>query len=399
MSAHPRPASTIARWGVALNFMTNGLMMHLVPRLPEIKQNYALSEGFYGLLVAAMGVGAIASGPLPAKLIRHFGPLRVGLITTWLAACLLVVAGFAPHPFIFAGAFFVVGFLDASIDTAQNTQGVRVENWSGRTIINSLHGTWSIGAIIGGGIGAACAGLGVPIGWQALGMSVLIAALALACYRMGHIPAEVDERLRQTKAQQDASAHPNWRRLLPAVPLALIGLAGVLPEDVAHNWGAVYLVSQFELPFAVAGLAMVVMLAAQIVGRFTADALTDRFGAWQVATMGGLLVGLGGLTMVAAPHPALVYVGLAAMGYGCASLVPTAYAAAGRIPGVASGTGITVVSFAMRIGLAFCSPLIGGLAELAGLRLALLVAGAAGLTAAVLSWRAPKSPDAVAAHS
>jgi MFS family permease len=368
--------------------MTNGLMMHLVPRLPEIKQNFGLSEGYYGLVVAAMGFGAISAGPLPARLISRFGPLRVGLVTTWTAAIFLAVAGFAGTPVLFAAAYFLVGFLDASIDAAQNTQGVQVENWTGRTIINSLHGTWSVGAIIAGGIGAACAGLGVPIRWQALGMSILIAVLALFCYRMGHIPTDVAKRLQQAKADQDRRAHPNWRRLLPAIPLALIGLAGVLPEDVTHNWGAVYLVSEFDLPFATAGLAMVVMLAMQIIGRFTADGLTERFGAWQLATVGGLLVGSGGLLMVSAPHPALVYLGLALMGYGCASLVPTAYAAAGRIPGVASGTGITVVSFAMRITFTFSSPFIGGAAELFGLRIALLVAAVAGLTAAALCWRA-----------
>lgn len=377
-----------ARFGVALNFMTNGLMMHLVPRLPEIKQNFDLGDGFYGLVVAAMGLGAISAGPLPARFINRFGPLRVALITTWAAALLLVVVGFAPHPIVFAAAYFLVGFLDACIDTAQNTQAVRVEIWSGQTIINSLHGTWSIGAIIAGGIGAACAGLGIPIGWQTLGMSLLIGTLALFCYRLGQIPAEVDEQQRHAKARADRDAHPNWRRLLPAIPLALIALAGVLPEDVAHNWGAVYLVSEFSLPFATAGLAVVAMLSAQIIGRFTADGLTDRFGAWNVATVGGLLIGVGGALMVLAPHPVWVYLGLALLGYGSASLVPTAYAAAGRIPGVAPGTGITVVSFAMRLTFTFSSPFIGGAAELFGLRSALLVATVAGLTAALLCWRA-----------
>lgn len=366
--------------------MTNGLMQTLLPRLPEIKQNFGLGDGIYGIVVAAGGVGAIAAGPLPAYLISRLGALKVSLYCTLAAAVFLVVAGFAPHPLVFAGALFVVGILDSCIDAAQNTQGVAVENWSGRTIINSLHGTWSIGAALAGLIGAGAAGLGVPIGVHALIMGVLIAVLALICYRMGHIPADV--RAAQAKAKQHSDKHAptKWRALLPAIPLAIIGLAGIIPEDVAFNWGSLYLVREFDLSVATAGLALVTLLVCQIIGRFTADLLTDRFGAWRVAAFGGFLVGLGSLLIITAPVAWLVYVGFGLSGYGCASIIPTAFAAAGRLPGVASGTGITVVSFAMRITIAFSSPLIGGVAELSGLRTALAVGAIAGSVAAILSW-------------
>ncbi len=273
------PSPGRARVGVALTFMTNGLMMNLLPRLPEIKQNFALGDGLYGIVVAAMGVGAITSGPLPARLIARFGALKVSLVGTLGAAVLLVVAGFAPNPIVFAAAFFFIGILDACIDSAQNTQGVAVEIWSGRTIITSLHGTWSIGAAIAGVIGSMCAGLQVPIGAQALGMSILIAVSAIACYRMGTIPEDVRAEQAKLRAHRDKGAPTKWRRLVPLIPLTIIGLAGVIPEDVANNWGAVYLVEEFSLPFSVAGLAMVTMLVAQIIGRFTADGLSDRFRA------------------------------------------------------------------------------------------------------------------------
>ncbi len=373
---------------MSLSFLTNGLMMHLLPRLPEIKLSFDLGDGLYGIVVAAMGVGAIAAGPLPAKLMARHGAPRVFVMCTVAAAGFMTVAGFAPHAAIFAGAFFMVGILDSCIDAAQNTQGVAVELWTGRTIINSLHGTWSIGAVIAGVIGAACAGLGVPIGLQSVGMSVLIALLGVVGFRLSHIPEHVHLQQSAAKAQRDHRAPTRWRRLLPAMPLAVIGLAGIIPEDVANNWGAVYLVSEFGMGFSVAGLAMVAMLAAQIVGRFTADALSDRFGAWTLATAGGLLVGLGSLLVVLTPAPELVYVGFALTGFGCASLIPTAYAASGRIPGLAPGSGITMVSFAMRIGLAASSPVIGGIAELDGLRTALGIAAVAGLIAAALCWRA-----------
>lgn len=369
---------------MALSFLTNGLMLSLFPRLPEIKADLGMTDGIFGVVVAAVGIGAITAGPLPARLIARFGALSVILGGTFIAAALLVVAGFAPHTLVFAGAFFVFGMADACIDAAQNTQGVAVENWSERTIINSLHGTWSVGAAIAGLLGSAAAGLRVPVGVQALAVSILIVVLALVCYRMGTIPQAVHAQMNAARAHQARKAPTNWRRALPLLPLAVITLCGALPEDVANNWGALYLVREFDLAFSLAGLGMVTMLVSQIIGRFTADALSDRFGAWQLATFGSVLVALGSLLIVLTPVAALVYVGFAMTGYGSASLIPTAYAAAGRVPGVASGTGITLVSFALRIALAGSSPLIGGLAELTDLRVALSIPVAAGIVAAIL---------------
>lgn len=365
-------------------------MVNLLPRLPEIKTALGLTDSIFGLVMASMGVGAIIAGPLPAKLIATFGPLKVALTGTCVAAVLLVIAGFAPHALILAGAFFLAGIADACIDAAQNTQGVLVENWSGRVIINSLHGTWSIGAAIAGLIGSAAAGLAIPVGVQASGVSFMMVALALICYRMGKIPEQELARMRSARARSDRHAPTNWRRTLPLVPLAVIALCGALPEDVAHNWGALYLVREFEVGFSVAGLGLVTMLVSQIIGRFTADALTERFGAWTVATYGSVLVAMGSLLIVLTPIPAGVYAGFVLTGYGCASLIPTAFAAAGRIPGLASGTGITLVSFAVRIALAGSSPLIGVLAERTDLRVALSIPVFAGVLAAILSSLRPR---------
>ncbi|GAA2183804.1 MFS transporter [Brooklawnia cerclae] len=385
MSPHPIASPGRARLGVSLNFLTNGLMLNLLPRLPEVKEGFGLGDGAYGLMMAASGVGAIAAFAFPARLIGRFGALRVALVGTLAGAGLLVVAGFAPHPAVFAAALLGMGFADACADAAQNTQGVAVEEWTGRTIINSLHATWSVGAATAGIIGSAAAGMGIGIGVQTVCMAVIVGTLAIVCYRLGTIPDHVRHQQAAVRARRDEQAPTTWRRLLPVLPLAVIALCGVIPEDTANNWSAVYLVQEFGVGYSLAGLAVVVMLVSQIQGRLAGDPLTDRFGAERVAAAGGVLVALGSLTMALAPAPAAVYAGLVLNGLGCASLIPGAYAAAGRLPGLAAGTGITLVGFALRIGLALGSPVVGGIAEVASLRASFAVVAAAGLIAAVLS--------------
>lgn len=388
------PSPQRARLGVSLNFLTNGLMLTLVPRFPEIKQAFELSDGFYGIVVAAMGTGALLAGPLPAKMIARWGALPVSLVTTCLGALMLLSAALAPNPVIFAAALFVLGGLDANIDAAQNTQGVAVQLWAGRTIMNSLHATWSIGAALATLGGAVAAGLGIPLPIHAAVMALLIIGLAFLCWWLGTIPPEVRREQETDKHRSDAQAPGNWRRLLPVIPLAILAVAGVIPEDVTFNWSTVYLVEIFGVPVASAGVAITVMLVSQVLGRFISDPLSDRFGAAQVTCVGAGVVALGSLLVWLTPLPALVYVGLILTGLGCAPIVPMAYAAAGRVPGVAAGTGITLVGFTMRVGFALNSPIMGGISELAGLRMAFIVPVLAGLVAAYLAWYARPRPGA-----
>lgn len=98
-----------------------------------------------------------------------------------------------------------------------------------------------------------------------------------------------------------------------------------------------------------------------------------------------MLIALGGLAVVAASGPGLLYAGYALAGFGCATLVPSAFAAAARLPGVSEGAGVTAVSWLMRIGFLATSPVLGALSAVTSLRRALLLLVAAGVVVAVLA--------------
>lgn len=361
-------------------------MMSLLPRLPELKQTFGLGDGFYGLMVAAMAIGSLFAAALPAILIARFGALRTSIFGMWAIAALLVVAGLAGNPVLFAAALFLMGISDAVVDAAQNTHAVVVQLWARKTIINSLHAAWSIGATLGGVIGSLGAGFRVPLLVQNGLVGALIVALSLVCWRLGTIPDEVRAQDGAEREHRDRHARSDWRRMLAVMPLALIALCGVLPEDLSNNWSGVYLVQVFDVPLGLAGSGLVVMLVIQTIGRFSADPMSDHFGAFRLATAGSLLVALGSLLIMFAPHPAVVLIGFALNGFGCASLVPTAYAAAAVVPGVSAGGGITLVSFMMRLGMTISSPAIGGISELVSLRAAVIVPVIAGLAAALVAW-------------
>ena len=82
---------------------------------------------------------------------------------------------------------------------------------------------------------------------------------------------------------------------------------------------------------------------------------------------------------LAVPSVATTLVGFALAGLGVATLIPAVYHAADELPGLAHGSGLTVVNWLLRVGFLLSPLVIGVLADATSLRIALLTVVAAGL--------------------
>lgn len=389
-----------ARVASSVQFFTNGVLVAtLLPRLPEIKRAFELSDTAYGFVVISFALGSILAANLAAPLIRRFGALQVAVGGTVLLAATLAGAGLSTSVVPFVALMMIGGVFDAVLDSGQNVHGLAVERWYGRSIINSLHASWSVGATLGGLIGAGAAAAGVPIGTQMLVSGVLWAAVAVAAGRAGTVPAE---HLRRAEEQTDEGEVGALRRRFPwriLLPVVVLAIAGTLVEDVANNWVTLYVNRELGAPIGLAGLAFAATLGAQFVGRLLGDPMTDRWGRAAVARSGGVLIALGALLAVLASSPVLAVAGFALAGFGSATLVPAAFAAADDLPGIPHGSGVAMLGWLMRLGFLLTSPLIGTLADGVGLRLALLVPVLAGVVAAVIAHRLGRRTAESARHA
>jgi hypothetical protein len=285
-----------------------------------------------------------------------------------------------------AGALLVGGALDALVDVAQNAHGLRVQRRYGRSILNSFHALWSIGAVLGGLLGSAAAGLDLDPGVH-LGVSaVLFSGLALGSYRFMLPGPDSTER-----DPVDAGAPRLPRFHLPAgtvvllLALGLIACCATATEDAGASWGALYLSNDLGAAAATAGLAFVSLQGLQFVGRLLGDRMVDRFGQRAVAQFGGATVALGMGVALAFPSTLLTIVGFGAAGFGVATLVPAAMHTADELPGLSPGTGLSVISWLMRMGFLVSPPVIGVLADASSLRVGLLLVPVAGVTTIALS--------------
>ncbi|PPG03615.1 MFS transporter [Pseudoclavibacter sp. RFBI5] len=381
-------------------FLTNGaLFANLLPRYPGLKAELALSNVEFGLVVAAYPSGALLAGLAAAALIRRFWSSRLAVAGTAITSVALFAASFAPNGLLLAAAFAFGGAADALTDVAQNSHGLRVQRRFGRSIINGFHAIWSIGAVLGGLMGAAAVALQVPLPLH-LGVSgALFTLVAVLAYRW-MIPGPEHDDVEVTTAgirvvKAGASARGGSAKYLVLLALVLLTVAGSVVEDSGSTWAALYLSGSLEAPQALAAFGFIALVGAQFVGRMLGDRLVDRFGERRVAQAGGLVTALGMGVALLFPSVGGTIAGFAAAGLGIATLVPAALHAADELPGFKPGTAITLVSWLMRLGFLAAPPLVGLLADATSLRVGLIVVPIAGivafLCAGVLAGRTRRS--------
>jgi fucose permease len=152
------------------------------------------------------------------------------------------------------------------------------------------------------------------------------------------------------------------------VTLCALALASFFAEGAAGDWSSVYLRDVTGAPAGLAGAGYVAFTATMLLTRLVGDRVVERFGATAVvrtaAAGAGLLVAAG----LAERGTAGGLVAFAAIGVGAALVIPTTVSAAARLPGMP----VRVVVSCGYAGWLLGPPLLGALAELVGLRAALV---------------------------
>jgi MFS family permease len=372
-----------ARMAVAALFLTNGAVFaNLLPRYPEIKADLGLSNAVYGAAVAAFSGGALVAGLTAAALIRRFRSSRVAVVGMLGTAVFVFAAGLASSPIVLGAALFIAGAADAVTDVAQNAHGLRVQRNYGRSIINSFHAVWSVGAILGGLMGAGAIALNIPRATH-LGVSaVVFGAVVLAAYPHLLRGRDHDDH---PSTRITAVERPRGGVYPVLVALVIIAIAGATVEDAGSTWATLYLRDSLGAPAAIAVFGYVALVGFMFVGRLIGDRQVDRFGERAVARAGGFIIAVGMGAALAFPSMPATIAGFAAAGFGVATLIPVAMHGADQLRGLRPGTGLTAVTWLMRVGFLGSPLIVGVLADATSLRFGLLSVPVAGLVVMALA--------------
>ncbi len=387
----PTLAERRARVAVAVLFFTNGaLFANLLPRYPQIKADLGIGNAAYGLAVAAFPAGAIAAGLAAGALVRRYGSARVAVGGTLVTGAGILAAGLGGSVALFAGALLLAGAADAVTDVAQNAHGLRVQRRYGRSIINSFHAIWSIGAVTGGSMAAAAIALDVPRGPHLLFSSLLFVAAACVALRFclpgpDGEPAEEDAAPDHHDREPARGTPPGARTGYVLAALVLIATAGTLVEDAGNSWATLYLSDSLHASAALAASGYVALVGAQFVGRILGDRLVDRFGQRAVARSGALIAAVGMGLALAVPDGAGDGARLRRGRVRGGDAGSGGDARGGRAARPEAGVGSHHRLLAHATGLPALPPVVGLVADATSLRAGLLVVPLAGMIVLLLA--------------
>jgi len=365
---------TAARLATMLVLFCNGLLYATWGvSVPLIKERFQASDGLLSLAMAAVAVGGIATMAAAGRWIARAGSgrasLHSGLLMALAAAPILLVPGYSA----LLALLFAYGIAAAANDVAANAQVAHLERLSGRSLIGSVHGSFSAGGLIGALIAGAWAASSLPAAANFLALAACVAVAMLLAAR--HLINEPAAEAAASPAPGDALPVPDGlvRRRLRL--FGVLAFTALVVEGAFYDWAAVYMKEVARAPASWVGLGYAAFAIAMAAGRLGGDWLRDRY-PHQTVIAGSGIVGMGGLAIVLAnASPAAVVAGFLVTGLGLSNIIPVLFSSAGRLSteaGWSASQGLAVTTRIAYAGLLAGPLLIGPVAELVGLRLSLL---------------------------
>ncbi|MFJ9690042.1 MFS transporter [Streptomyces bacillaris] len=352
-----------------------------VVRIPAIKQQTGASASTLGLALLGVSAGAVITMMLTGRLCRRYGSHAV------TAACgvllpLSIALPAQTHSALSLGLVLLVfGAAYGGMNVAMNSAAVDLVAELRRPVMPSFHAAFSLGGMVGAGLGGLVAG-----GLSASAHLFLLAGIGLLVTAFAG-PALLRHRPARPAYEPSTPRRPGPRQKLDPRARRIVLLFGVIAlctaygEGALADWGALHLEQDLGAHPGLAAAGYALFALTMTIGRLTGTLLLERLGQTRTLVLGGLVAAAGMLLGSLAPTAWLALAGFAVTGLGLANIFPVAVGRAGELAGP---SGVAAASTLGYGGMLLGPPAIGFLADWFSLpvaltTVALLAAGAAAL--------------------
>jgi hypothetical protein len=260
-------------------------------------------------------------------------------------------------------------------DVAMNVHAVLVERTTGRAMMSSFHGLWSVGCVAGAGLVT----LMLASGLTPVSASIVVSAgalLLLAVSRPLMLPGGGEPG-------DPAFVMPHGVVLLMGICCAVLFLA----EASVQDWSGVLLTTTRGVEESHAGVGYVAFASAMTVCRLVGDPIVRGLGPSRVVVLGSLSAAGGFMLAALAPYPSIDIIGYGLFGIGAANVVPVMFSAAGRQTVMPANLAIPAMTTIGYAGSLIGPAIIGLLSGLFGLPASLTIVAALLVVVGVASTR------------
>ncbi|MFF3751777.1 MFS transporter [Streptomyces sp. NPDC002018] len=426
--------SSLSRLRTALTvfFALDGFMFAgWVVRIPAVKEQTGASESGLGLALLGVSAGGVVTMVFTGRLCRRYGSLPVTVVSAVLLSLSIVLPPQAHSALTLGLVLLVFGAAYGALNVSMNSAAVDLVAALRRPVISSFHAAFSLGGMVGAGLGGLVAGGLSPTVHLLLltGLGLLVTAVTGPVLLRRSAPAPVAEPVAGAEARGAEAGRTDMSRAAGTAEtgkakaggaetggaetgrtkagrtkagraetggargrdrgtrrvvllFGVIALCTAYGEGAMADWSALHLTEDLDASPGLAAAGYSLFALAMTAGRLCGTVLLERLGQTRALVLGGLTAALGMLLGALAPNAWAALVGFAVAGLGLANIFPVAVGRAGALAGP---SGVATASTLGYGGMLLGPPAIGFLAEWLSLPLALttvaLLAAAAALVA------------------
>lgn len=376
-------------------FALDGLLFAgWVVRIPAIKHQTGASSSDLGLALLGVSAGAVATMMLTGRLCRRFGNHRVTVVSAALVSLGIALPPLTHSALALGLVLLVFGAAYGSINVAMNSAAVDLIAALRRPVMPSFHAAFSLGGMLGAGLGGLVAGQLSPTRHLLLltAAGLLITAVAGRTLLASRQPPRgapddqyTDERETQARGGRtaDTGVPPVRRTRVLVTVLGLIALCTAYGEGALADWSALHLTEDLGAGAGLAAAGYSVFALAMTVGRLSGTWLLQRLGENRALVTGGTTAACGMLLGSLAPSVWAALAGFVITGFGLANIFPIAIGRAGALAGP---DGVAAASTLGYGGMLLGPVAIGFLAEWFSLTAALTTVALLAALAALIAY-------------
>jgi len=382
--------------GVLFFYLAQGLCFSTwASRIPDIKDLFNVQDLLYwGMVLFLIPVGKFVAIPLAGWLVNKLGSRIMVQVSILGYALSLFLIGYTStfHSLVLLGIFlFFFGVFWNLCDISLNTQGIGIEKMSGKTIMATFHGAWSLAACLGALIGyfMIISDIAPAIHFTIVAVAILI--IVTICRRYLQEDVAQEPTIADTeKVELEEKKTSVWsyvrRPEMILIQLGIVGFFALIVESAMFDWSGIYFQSVLSLDKSLQ-IGFLVFMVMMTTGRFLTNFSYSKIGKQHTLQLAGAFIFLGffitallgNISSILSVKVVLNSLGFMLVGLGISCMVPTIYTFVGLKSKTPVGIAITLLNSVSFVGSLVAPLLIGSISKGVGMQFAYIIIGLFGL--------------------
>ncbi len=311
-----------------------------VIRIPTIKDQLQTDYIGVGYIMFSFAIGSIVAMIFANALIIKTSTKSILTCTLIAEGCLWLPVPFIQELWIFMIFSFIFGMSYGAFEIACNLYASNLEVREKKSMMSGFHAFWSLGLLFGSLFTSLLLELNYSFIFNIILFVVIL--LPLSLYFVMCLESQVESKAEDSNKKNIFFIWP-----LIIFLLAFIAMANALTEGSVDAWGALYMRDFIRVDGFYIGLATLSFNIFMVIGRLSGDWVRDSIGVFQLIFLLFISTIIGLLILANFNNIILAIIGFSLLGIGASSIVPIAYSMAGKVKGIDSGVGITIISIAV----------------------------------------------------